>query len=387
MNRFSLHLKTRVEFGQGVISSVGREASAFGKRALFLYGQGSIKKNGIYDTVVQSCIDHGISLKEHPGAVPNPVISHAFSGAQAAREFQADVIIAVGGGSVVDEAKCIALAYYTSSTEELWQYYLRKKTAQQALPIIAVMTMPATSSEMNGASVMINDETKEKFSTRSQVLVPEVALLDPSVTLDIPLHQTAYAAADIMSHVLEGFFTRTDPFSPVQEELSLGLMSASKQSMDKILDDPRNFHARSSLMWAASLAWNGLASAGWEGARIPCHTLEHPLSGLYDLPHGAGLSITIPAYLTLRREKYADRLAVFGRRVLGLNEVHPDSVIDGLKQWYRKIQTPSCFHEWPQVPSFDINLLVQHAEELNRIWQNSDFEPGEIRRTYELMAH
>ncbi len=387
MNRFSLHLKTRVEFGQGVISSIGQEAAKFGNRVLFLYGQGSIKKNGIYDTVVKSFRDNGISWKEHPGTVPNPVISHAFSGAQAAREFNADVIIAVGGGSVVDEAKCIALAYYTSSKEELWQYYRREKTAVQALPIIAVMTMPATSSEMNGASVMINDETKEKFSTRSQVLIPEVALLDPTVTLNIPLQQTAYAAADIMSHVLEGFFTRNDPFSPVQEELSLGLMSASKRSMDKIMEDPENLHARSSLMWAASLAWNGLVPAGWEGARIPCHTLEHPLSGLYDLPHGAGLSIVIPAYLTLRRQRYADRLAVFGKRVLELEDVHPDAVIDGLKQWYRRISTPSSFREWKQVESFDIGLLVQHAERLNSIWQNSDFEPGEIRKAYVLMEN
>ncbi len=388
MKDFSIHLKTRVEFGRGVIDSVGEEAARLGKRVLFLYGKESLKHNGIYDQIVQSFKDHEIDWVEHPGVSPNPTLSHAFRGAELAVSFHADLIVAAGGGSVIDEAKAVALGYYTDSENDLWSYYLRKQVPQKALPIIAVMTMPATSSEMNAASVMTNDQTREKFSVRSSILAPEVALLDPAVTVGIPLRQTAFACTDIISHLSEGFFTNTDEFAPVQEEFSLGLMTAVKKSMDILTDDPENLQARSAVMWAGSLGWNGLGPAGWEGARIPCHTLEHPLSGIYDLPHGAGLSIATLAYLTLRKEIYADRIITFGKRVLGTaSDVTSEEVLKKLKSWYQKIGTPVSFAEWDKVPAFDIGLLTSESEKLNDMWKLSDFEPGEIEKAYRLMEN
>lgn len=387
MKRFSLHLDTRIEFGEGVIERIGEEAAVLGKRAVLLYGKESIKKNGVYDVIVRSLKDHGVEWIEHPGVSPNPVLSHAAEGVDKARAFGADVIVAAGGGSVIDEAKGIALG--TASGEagsELWKYYTRERKAEKALPIVAVQTMPATSSEMNEASVLTHEETREKFSVRAHVLAPRAALLDPSVTVNIPLPQTAYACTDIISHLTEGFFSNSDDFAPVQEGFALGLASAVRRSMDAVLRDPSDIKARSAIMWAGTLGWNGTGAAGWEGAGIPCHTLEHPMSGLYNIPHGAGLSIVTPAYLKLRKDAVSDRIVTFARTVLGREDVEQaDQGISALEAWYRKIGTPESFSAWKEVPSFDIDLLTQEAEKLDGIWNASGFKKGEIRRTFELM--
>ena len=386
MKNFSFQIPTRTEFGEGSIKKAGEEAAKLGKRALLVYGKESIKRNGVYETITDSLKKSGIEWKEYPGVSPNPLLSHAFKGAELAKEFGADLIIAAGGGSVIDESKSISLGYYTDSETDLWKFFTREKTAENGLPIIAVQTMPATGSEMNQAAVITNDTTREKFSTRSIFIAPKVSLLDPSVTVTIPLRQTAFGCVDMISHLTEGFFSNRDDFAPVQEGYSLGLASAVKRSMDILFNDPENIKARSSVMWAASLGWNGLGPAGWEGAGIPCHTLEHPLSGIYNLPHGAGLSIATPAYLKLRKDILEERLIQFGKTVLNMSgKLNSETVIGGLEDWYRKISSPASFSDWKEVEHFDIKLLTKEAEKLNSIWNMSDFTEGEIEKTFNLM--
>ena len=388
MKNFSFQLPTRTEFGEGVLNKSGEEALKFGKKALLVYGKESIKKNGVYDAITDSLKKNGVEWKDYGGVSPNPTLSHAYKGAETAREFGAQLIIAAGGGSVIDASKTIALGYYTDSEEELWKFFTREKAPENGLPLIAVQTMPATGSEMNLAAVITNDKTREKFSVRSVYAAPAVSLLDPSVTVKIPIRQTAFGCVDIISHLTEGFFSSRDSYAPVQEGYSLSFASAVKKSMDILLDDPENIRARSAVMWAASLGWNGLGMSGWEGAGIPCHTLEHPLSGIYDLPHGAGLSITTPAYLKLREAEIADKLGSFGTAVLGMKEnSKADSVISELESWYRKVNSPSSFSEWEKVESFDIEKLTAEAEKLNNIWKMSDFQEGEIEKCYRLMQN
>ena len=386
MKNFSLQLPTRIEFGRGVIGKAGEEASVLGKRALLVYGKESIKRNGVYETITASLKANGIEWTEHGGVSPNPILSHAYKGIEKAKDFGADLIIAAGGGSVIDESKTIALGYYTDSIDELWKFFTREKAPGKGLPLIAVQTMPATGSEMNLAVVITNDKTREKFSTRSLSAAPKVSLLDPSVTVNIPLRQTAFGCVDIISHLTEGFFSHQESFAPVQEGYSLGLASAVKRSMDIILMEPGNMEARSAVMWAASLGWNGLSMSGLDGGGIPCHTLEHPLSGIYNLPHGAGLSITTPAYLKLRKSCIKEKLRKFGSSVLGLTgNFNGDNVIEELENWYRKICSPSSFSEWKEVESFDIARLTKEAEKLNNIWNMSDFAEGEIEKLYTMM--
>jgi alcohol dehydrogenase YqhD (iron-dependent ADH family) len=223
MQNFEWVTPTKVIFGSKILEKLGKETAGIGKRALFLYGKESIKKSGLYCIVLGQLYGERVFFVEHGGVQPNPRISHAEEGARKIKENHLDVIVAVGGGSVIDEAKAIAVA--GCHEEPLWDFYMRKISFEKALPIVAVQTLPATSSELNGASVMTNETTHEKFSIRSETIYPKVSFLDPSLTLDIPVQYTAYACTDILSHLMEGYFTASSDF-PLQDGMVEGVCRA-----------------------------------------------------------------------------------------------------------------------------------------------------------------
>ena len=387
MINFNLEMRTRVKFGGGVITRVGEEASKYGNKVLFLYGKESLKKRGYYNVIIESFKKSGIEWIEHPGVTPNPKLSHAFEGVTLAQKFGAEIIVAVGGGSVIDEAKAIAAGIDFHSEDSLWSLYKREIKSSKVLPIIAVMTMPATASEMNDTSVLTNDMTKEKFSISNVKYLPQVAIMDPEITVSIPLDQTAYAGTDIISHASEGYFCNDDTFSPVQEEYALAICKATKRCMDVLMKKPEDIQARSSLMWVATLAWNGIGTAGWGNAGTPCHTLEHPISGVYEIPHGAGLSIVTPAYLKLRVKSIPEKIIKFGKVLFNIEgALTAKNVISLLEDWYQEIGTPTRFSNCKGISHLDLDLLVAEAEKLNNIWNSSDFVEGEIRKAFELMV-
>ena len=215
MRSFQLQIPTRIIFGNGVLKSLGTEVALLGRKALLVYGGGSIKRNGIYDTVMKQLAAAGVEVVEHPGVKPNPVLSHAEAGARLAVESGADVVVAVGGGSVIDEAKAIALG--ARFEPPLWDFFIKKRAATEALPLVAVQTLPATSSELNPAAVITNEATNEKIGARSDYTFPTVSFLDPTLTTTIPIQYTAYACTDILSHMMEGYFTTTAQWIPVQD--------------------------------------------------------------------------------------------------------------------------------------------------------------------------
>ncbi len=388
MLNFEWETPTKIIFGQGCLSRLGEEISRLGRKVLLVYGKNRIKELGIYQQVLDQLKKVSAEVVEHPGVKPNPILSHAEEGAQKARDGKVDVIVAVGGGSVIDESKGIAIG--ACHPEPLWDFYLRKLLPRQALPLIAVQTFPATSSELNQVSVLTNDRTGEKFSVRSPWIFPRVTFLDPTFTIHIPIQQTAYAVTDMLSHLMEGYFTQTRDF-PVQDGLVEGMSRALMRAMETILKDPTNLDARSDLMWAGAWAWNGLLKAGVEGASIPNHMLEHPLSGLYDVPHGAGLSIIIPAWLTYKKHQVASRILKFGRNILGMTDLPPkdapvkelDRVIQTLVSWYRKIGTPTTLKE-AGIYTVDIEKLTSQALELCRLWGISSYSANDIQAIYQL---
>jgi len=389
MQNFTWYTPTKVIFGIGILDSLGAEASKIGKHALFLYGKQSIKKNGTYEAIVTQLRRTNIAFIEHGGVQPNPIISHALEGAKKVTDYNLDFIVAVGGGSVIDEAKGIAVA--ACHKEPLWDFYLRKLSPQSALPIIAVQTQPATSSELNAASVITHDSTGEKFSFRSELVFPRVSFLDPSLTIDIPIQYTAYACTDILSHLMEGYFTATHDFA-LQDGMVEGVCRAVMDSMEEIMQNPHNLEARSTIMWAAALAWNGLLKSGVEGASIPNHMLEHPLSGYYDIPHGAGLSIVIPAWLKYMKTRVAHRIILFGQRVMRLDHElansdersAADRVIEKLEQWYRKIHTPVRLNE-AGISSLDYSKCIEQAMRLAVFWDVPGYTEKDLQAIYELM--
>ncbi len=388
MNSFEFYSPTRVVFGRGVVAQLGVVCKELGSKALLVYGRSSIKESGLYDQVIDQLSRQGISVVEHGFVTAKPVRDRGEQGIRRAKEEQADFTLAVGGGSVIDESKAIAAGALCRTP--LWDFYLKKQIIRQALPIVAVQTLPATSSETNQAGVLTNPETREKFSIRSPHLAPRAAFLDPELTFSVPRSYTSYACFDIMSHLLEGYFTATDPFAPVQEGFVEGMVRAVMESLERILGDPRDFNARASVMWAGALAWNGLANAGLEGASIPNHMLEHPLSAVYNIPHGAGLSVVMPAWLEMKKREIQPRILKFGREILRLpglsslarDEDRTDAVIEAFRAWIASVNCPLTLAE-AGVEDPDVDELTTQALKLGKLWGITGYDKQIIRGLYE----
>jgi alcohol dehydrogenase YqhD (iron-dependent ADH family) len=342
MNNFSYYNPTKIHFGRGVIDQLGSELSARDIRSVLLvYGSGSIKQNGVYDSVLAQLTEASVEVVEHPGVQGNPRLSHVRTGVALAQEYRVDLVLGVGGGSVIDSAKAIALG--AASGCDVWAFFAKRETPQQALPVMAVLTLPATGSEMNGICVVTNEETDEKSAVTAPGLTnPVVSFLDPQTTFTLPLKQTAYACADILSHVMEGYLTTSAECLPVQDRQMEGVMLAVMDAMRAIQQDPENYDARADFMWSATLAWSGICHAGMPDWGMPNHALEMPLSAVYDIAHGAGLSIVIPAWIRVVGERHKHRVLQFGRTILGVETESVEEVSDALVRYYRSIETPVC---------------------------------------------
>ncbi len=389
MNNFQLYLPTKIIFGKDILENLGKTAAGFGTRALFVYGQNSIKRTGLYDKVSALLTDAGMTVTDYSGVKANPELPHARKGAEKAVKTGAEVIVAVGGGSVIDEAKAIAAgARYTGN---LWDFYNQKAVIQDALPVVAVQTLPATSSENNQVSVLTNPETNEKFGARSPYIIPRVAFLDPSLTFTVPLQYTAYASFDIMSHLLEGYFTSTDAFAPVQDGFVEGMVKAVMAGFARVQKDTRDWDGRAALLWAGALAWNGLCNAGVQGAATPNHMLEHPVSALYDVAHGAGLAAIFPSWLRYKKESIAPRILRFGRNIMEMgNELQGlsdgdacDRVIDRFSTWIGSTGSPLSLSE-AGIENPDIPELVKQARTLCGLWGISGYTDRDLEAIYHL---
>lgn len=345
MQNFIFHNPTKIIFGNNTSTQLGEFAKPLGSKALLVYGQNSIKKSGLYNKIVTQLNEQNIPFIEHGGVKSNPSLAHGQEGVKKALDNQVDFIIAVGGGSVIDESKAIACS--AGSNQDIWDIFTLKSPITKALPIITLLTLPATGSEMNAGMVITNDETKEKLGFGSPALYPVISILDPVLTYSVSPKYTAASAVDIISHLTESYFTNNGGWTPIQEYYVEGLVKTVIESTNKIMQNPEDSEARSVLMWAATLGWNGLNTAGIGTFSMPCHTLEHPISAIYNIPHGSGLAILTPAWLTARLSDKSAKIARFAREVFGINEKDDLSTaqtgIKTLKDWYIKIGAPVTF--------------------------------------------
>lgn len=379
MENFRFYNPTDLRFGRGVIAELGTEVLKRGSRILLVYGKGSIKNNGVYEQVIDSLTNHHIEIFEHSDVSANPLLSHTREGVSKAKEYQVDLIVAVGGGSVIDEAKAIALGALSNS--DIWEFYKKTATPQQAIPIISVLTLPATGSEMNGFTVLTNDDTSEKFALgASPLLHPKVSFLDPDATFSLSLKQTAYACADIISHITEGYFTTSAKTLPLQDNIIKGLFHSVIESMKAIQKDPTNYNARASFMWTATLAWNGIAQVGIPDRAMPCHALEMPLSGVYDIAHGAGLSIITPHWLRHAKTLHEERIKKFGSEILNAKG-SIEEVISALTCIYKEIGAPTTMQD-VGLTSPDIDLLTKMAAITFESRKMVGYNNEEIRAIY-----
>lgn len=347
MENFTFRSATKIIFGKDAESQVGKETIGYGSKILLHYGGGSIKKYGLYDKVLSSLKDAGLEIIELGGVKPNPRLNLVKEGIDICRREKVDCILAVGGGSVIDSAKAIAAGVPYSG--DVWDFYSGKAVLDKILPVGVILTIPASGSESSDSSVITNEEGLYKRGMLSELLRPKFALLNPEVTYTLPHYQTACGVSDIMSHIMERYFTIVKNVE-LTDRLCEAALKTIIGNASIVLKEPDNYEARAEIMWTGSIAHNNLLGTGRTGDWAS-HKIEHELSGIYDIAHGAGLSIISLAWMKYVYKRDVERFAQFAVRVWDLEpdffniEKTAIAGINRLEDFYREIDLPVTLKE------------------------------------------
>lgn len=315
MNAFAFFNPTKIYYGKGQIEShLADEVRHYGKRVLLVYGGGSIKTFGLYDKVMKSLGEAQAEVFELTGVEPNPRLTTVHKGVAICKEQGIDLILAVGGGSVLDAAKAIAAgALYDG---DVWDFYATRKRPEAALPLGTILTLSATGSEMNGGGVITNWETKQKIGSGSAHTYPRFSFCDAENTFTVSREQTTYGLVDMFSHVLESYFSHTDN-TDLQQRLCESVMQTILAHADAVLANPTDFAERETIMYCGTMALNGMISMGMQGDWAT-HAIEHEVSAFHDIPHGGGLAILFPNWMTHVLDAGTARFAQLATRVFGI---------------------------------------------------------------------
>ncbi|NMB10713.1 MAG: iron-containing alcohol dehydrogenase [Firmicutes bacterium] len=316
MENFTFHSPTKIIFGKNTEQQVGNETKRHATKVLLHYGGGSIKKSGLYERVIQSLQSAGVDFVELGGVQPNPRLSLVQQGIQQCRDEGVDFILAVGGGSVIDSSKAIALGVPYKG--DVWDFFAGKAQPETSLPVGVILTIPAAGSEASDSCVITNEDGWLKRGYSSQENRPVFAIMNPELTFTLPPYQTACGAADIMAHVMERYFTNT-PYVDYTDRLCEATLKTIIKHVPLVLLKSDNYDARAEIMWASTLAHNDLLSTGRTGDWA-CHQIEHELSGIYDVPHGAGLAVVFPAWMKYVYHHDLQRFTQFAVRVWNVEQ-------------------------------------------------------------------
>lgn len=361
MLNFTLYNPTKLVFGENTIESIGDHLSKHKvKKVLIVYGKGSIMKNGVYDTVIESLNKNNIEFIELSGVKPNPVLSKVQEGIKLSKDNGVDGVLAVGGGSVIDSSKAIAAgACYEG---DVWEFFEGEGKVKEALPLFTVLTLSATGSEMNSGGVITNEEQGKKWSFGSPLLYPKVSILDPSVQRSLPANQTVNGAIDAISHVFEAYYGGTES-TDMLDELSEGIIRTVITHTRELLKDNSNYKSRSELAFAATLALNGLNGVGRKGDWAS-HSIEHSLSVLNDIAHGSGLAIIMPAWMKYAYKEDVKKFAKCASHVFNINEGSDEEKalkgIEALRTFYKEIGAPITLKE-VGVKREDLDFIADNA--------------------------
>lgn len=337
MKNFTFFNPTQIEFGTDKEQLIGAVLAKQGiQKVLLCYGSDRIKRDGLFATVSKSLNEKGIAFVECGGIVSNPVLSKVREAIELARTHQVDAILSVGGGSVLDSSKAIAAGVRYEG--DVWDLFIRKATIQAALPIFSILTLAATGSEMNSGAVVTNEATKEKFAINSAHTFPKVSIVNPALMQTVSRDYLVYSAADIIAHSIEGYFTATEQ-PKFQSRLAEAVINTVIESTEILLANPADYHARADFAWASTQALNGLLTAGTGGMSFPNHMMEHSISALFNVPHGAGLSVIIPAWMKWYHRHNPAQFQRFARYVFNVDTA--EQGIAALEQWFDTIGTPT----------------------------------------------
>lgn len=337
MDHFSFYNPTRIEFGTDKEQQIGSILAANGiQKVLLTYGSDRIKRDGLFARVSNSLAAQGIEFVEFGGIISNPVISKVREAISLARDHQVEAILSVGGGSVLDSSKSIAAG--TLYQGDVWDLFIGKGQIDAALPVFSILTLAATGSEMNSGAVVTNEETKEKFAINSVHTFPKVSIVNPALMQTVSRDYLVYSAADIIAHSIEGYFTATVQ-PKIQSRLVESVIATVLETTELLLANPADYTARAEFAWAATLALNGLTYAGTSGFGYPNHMIEHSLSALFNVPHGAGLSVVMPAWMKWYHRQNPDQFLRFARQLFGVQTA--EAGIAALESWFDTIGTPT----------------------------------------------
>ncbi len=385
MENFVFHNPTKVIFGKNTIKHIGNETKQYGNNVLLVYGKGSIRENGVYQQVISSLTESGLNIVEHPDVSSNPVLSHVRRGIQLVKKNNCQVVCAVGGGSVIDEAKAICAGSVVDF--DVWKFFIGKKSIKKVLPLTCVLTLAASGSEMNSGMVITNEEKKLKFGFGNKRLHPKTSILDPEATYSVPADYTAFGAVDAISHVLEFYFTTQLPATPIQDRFIEGLVINIMECCTQLMKDPANYRLRAELMWCSTLALNGLSAAGLGKVGFPMHMIEHSLSALYEVAHGAGLAVVMPGWLKFYKKSNPERVKQFGQRVFGYHgkkgPITEDETIELFIDWLKQVGCPTILNELA-VPEQDIPRIARNATSLAKIWRLDQYDQATIETILHL---
>lgn len=362
MENFIYYNPTKLIFGKGQVEQLKKEVPRYGKKVLLVYGGGSIKRNGVYDDVMNVLKEIGATVHELPGVEPNPRLSTVHKGVEICKKEGIEFLLAVGGGSVIDCTKAIAAgALYEG---DFWDIVTRKAAVKGALPFGTVLTLAATGSEMNSGSVITNWETQEKYGWGSVFTFPKFSILDPTYTATVPRDHTVYGMVDMMAHVFEQYFHASGS-SPLQDRMCESVLRTVIETAPKLLNDLQNYEYRQTILYCGTIALNGSLSMGTDGDWAT-HNLEHAVSAVYDIPHGGGLAILFPNWMKYCLEQDVSKFKQMAIRVFDVNpdgKTDRDIALEGierLRSFWNSIGAPARLADY-EIDDSRLELMADKA--------------------------
>ncbi|GLC90522.1 iron-containing alcohol dehydrogenase [Lysinibacillus piscis] len=362
MNAFTFYNPVKLHFGADTLEKLANELTQFGEKVLVVYGGGSIKRNGVYEAVVEVLKKADKTIFELSGVEPNPRVETARKGITLCKEENIDLVLAVGGGSVIDCAKLIVAG--AKHEADAWDIVIRKVAVQDALPLGTVLTLAATGSEMNSGSVITNAETEEKFGWGHPAVFPKFSILNPAYTVSVPKDHTVYGIVDMMSHIFEQYFHNTTN-TAVTDGMCEGVLRAIMEAAPQLVEDLENVALRETILLAGTVGLNGFLSMGSRGDWAT-HNIEHAVSAVYDIPHAGGLAILQPHWMRLVVSVNPERFAGLATRVFGVEtagktfeEVAYEG-IDRLSAFWTSLGAPSRLADY-EIDATKFEQIVAHA--------------------------
>lgn len=347
MDNFTFQNPTKIIFGKDAENKVGKEVKKYSKKILLHYGGGTIKTTGLYDRVVASLEKAGVSYVELSGVKPNPRLSLVQEGIKLCRDNEIDFILAIGGGSVIDSSKAISIGVPYSG--DVWDFYLQKARIKEALPIGTILTIPAAGSESSTGSVITNEDGFYKRAINSNLVYPKFSILNPELAFTLPKYQVACGSADIMAHLMERYFTNSENVE-LTDRLIEAAMKTVINNVTTVLDQADNYDAWAEIMWTGTVAHNNLLNTGRVGD-WGSHDIEHELSGIYDVAHGAGLAVIFPAWMQYVYNHDINRFAQFAVRVWNVENSFwspEQTAIEGIRRvenFFKSLGLPASLKE------------------------------------------